>query len=125
MSMSQDYIIIVTGDTEESATTNTEGRRGWREDVQKQISGLKEVKLNSAELEKKMTDFLQVVGRIFKQAEQEAQIDQKSGKTSGMQLTEVELSVEISAEGEVKLVAGGKAAGKGSIKLKFTRLETK
>lgn len=123
--MSEDYIIIVTEDTEESATTYTEGRRGWREDVQKRVSELKEVKLNSAELEKKMTDFLQVVGRIFKQAEQQAQIDQKSGKTSGVQLTEVELSVEISAEGEVKLVAGGKAAGKGAIKLKFTRLETK
>lgn len=125
MSMSEDYIIIVTEDSEESATTNTEGRRGWREDVQKRVSGLKEVTLNSAELEKKMTEFLQVVGRIFKQAEQEAQIDQKSGKTSGMQLTEVELSVEISAEGEVKLVAGGKAAGKGAIKLKFTPLGTK
>lgn len=123
--MSEDYIIIVTEDTDESATTYTEGRRGWGEDVQKRVSELKEVKLNSAELEKKMTDFLQVVGRIFKQAEQQAQIDQKSGKTSGMQLTEVELSVEISAEGEVKLVAGGKAAGKGAIKLKFTRVETK
>jgi hypothetical protein len=29
--------------------------------------------------------------------------------------------VEISGEGEVKLVAGGKAAGKGAITPKFTR----
>ncbi|MFM6250982.1 MAG: hypothetical protein ACKPEQ_17865, partial [Dolichospermum sp.] len=101
------------------------GQRGFRENFQKQISDLKQVKLNPAELEKKMTDFLQVVGRLFKQAEQQAQIDQTSGKTSVMQLTEVELSVEISAEGEVKLIAGGKASGKGAIKLKFTRLETK
>lgn len=123
--MSQDYIWIVTEDTEESAKTTLEGQRGFRENFQKQISDLKQVKLNPAELEKKMTDFLQVVGRLFKQAEQQAQIDQTSGKTSVMQLTEVELSVEISAEGEVKLIAGGKASGKGAIKLKFTRLETK
>ncbi|MDB9454025.1 hypothetical protein PN480_12460 [Dolichospermum circinale CS-1225] len=123
--MSQDYIWIVTEDTEEPAKTTLEGQRGFRENFQKQISDLKQVKLNPAELEKKMTDFLQVVGRLFKQAEQQAQIDQTSGKTSVMQLTEVELSVEISAEGEVKLIAGGKASGKGAIKLKFTRLETK
>jgi hypothetical protein len=43
MSISEDYIIIVTEDTEESATTNTDGRRGWREEVQKRVSGLKEV----------------------------------------------------------------------------------
>ena len=123
--MSQDYMWIVTEGTEEPAKTTLEGQRSFRENFQKQISDLKQVKLNPAELEKKMTDFLQVVGRLFKQAEQQAQIDQTSGKTSVMQLTEVELSVEISAEGEVKLIAGGKASGKGAIKLKFTRLETK
>jgi hypothetical protein len=42
-----------------------------------------------------------------------------------MQLNEVELLVEISAEGEIKLVAGGKAAGKGAITLKFGRIPTK
>jgi hypothetical protein len=40
-----------------------------------------------------------------------------------MCLDEVELAVEISAEGEVKLVAGGKAAGRGAITLKFKRAE--
>lgn len=123
--MSEDYIWIVTEGAEEPAKATLEGQRGFRENFQKQLSDIKQVKLNPAELEKKMTDFLQVVGRLFKQAEQQAQIDQTSGKISVMQLTEVELSVEISAEGEVKLIAGGKASGKGAIKLKFTRLETK
>jgi hypothetical protein len=39
-----------------------------------------------------------------------------------VQLSEIELSVEIGVKGEVKLVAGGEASGKGALKLKFTRL---
>jgi len=42
-----------------------------------------------------------------------------------MKIDEVKLSVEISGGGDVKLVAGDKAAGKGVIKLKFTRSDTK
>jgi hypothetical protein len=38
-----------------------------------------------------------------------------------IQLSEIELSVEIGAKGEVKLVAGGEASAKGAIKLRFTR----
>ncbi|MDF5711051.1 MAG: hypothetical protein PUP90_26115 [Nostoc sp. S4] len=41
-----------------------------------------------------------------------------------MQLDEIELSVEISTEGEVKLIGNGaKAVSKGAIKLKFKRQE--
>ena len=76
--MSQDYIWIVTEDTEETAKTTLEGQRGFRENFQQQISDLKQVKLNPAELERKMTDFLQVVGRLFKQAEQQAQIESQN-----------------------------------------------
>ena len=64
-----------------------------------------------------MAQFLQLVGRLFKQ------VDQQIGVESGMKLDEVELSVEISGEGEVKLIAGGKATGKGAITLKFTRAD--
>ncbi len=57
-----------------------------------------------------------MVGRIFSSAEKEAK------KTSGMNLTEIELSVEIGAEGEIRLIgSGAKANGKSAIKLKFTR----
>jgi hypothetical protein len=41
-------------------------------------------------------------------------------------LDEIELSVEISGEGEIKLMGtGGKAASKGAIKLTFRRAEPK
>lgn len=47
--------------------------------------------------------------------------DQASTRT-GLQLNEVELSVDISAEGKVSLIgSGGKLGSKGGIKLKFVR----
>ena len=50
-----------------------------------------------------MAQVLHLVRRLFKQ------VDQQIGSESGMKLDEVELSVEISGEGEVKLMAGDKA----------------
>jgi hypothetical protein len=116
--MAEEYIVIVTDEAEE-VSVPVEGRRGWGEEVRKSISSLKEVKLPVSQLEQNMTQFLQLVGRLFKQ------VNQQIGSESDMKLDEVELSVEISGEGEVKLVAGGKAAGKGAIKLKFTRSDKK
>ncbi len=116
--MPEDYIVIVTDETDESSAP-IDGQRGWREEVGKRIASLKEVRLPVSQLEQNMNQFLQLVGRLFKQ------VDQQIGSESGMTLDEVELSVEISGEGEVKLVAGGKAAGKGAIKLKFKRSDAK
>jgi len=116
--MAEDYIVIVTDEATE-AFVPIEGEKGWGEEVRKRISSLKEVRLPVAQLEQNMTQFLRLIGRLFKQ------VDQEIGSESGMKLDEVELSVEISGEGEVKLVAGGKATGKGAIKLKFTRSDKK
>jgi hypothetical protein len=115
--MPEDYIVIVTDDSEEAATP-IEGRRGWGEEVRQRISNLKEVRLPVSQLEQNMAQFLQLIGRLFKQ------VDQQIGSESDMKLDEVELAVEISGEGEFKLVAGGKATGKGAIKLKFKRSDT-
>ena len=116
--MPEDYIVIVTDETDE-VSIPSDGEKGWRDEVGKRISSLKEVRLPVAQLEQNMNQFLQLVGRLFKQ------VDQQIGAESDMKLDEVELSVEISGEGEVKLVAGGKATGKGAIKLKFTRSDAK
>lgn len=112
--MPEEYLVIVTDETDETSAP-IEGQRGWREEIHKHISNVKEVRLPVAQLEQNMNQFLQLVGRLFKQ------VDQQIGSESDVTLDEVELAVEISAEGEVKLVAGGKAAGKGAIKLKFKR----
>jgi hypothetical protein len=112
--MTEEYIVIVTDEEDENAVP-TEGVRGWREEVSKRISSLRDIRLPVSQLEQNMTQFLKLVGRLFKQ------VDREIGSESGMKLDEVELSVEISSEGEVKLLAGGKVAGKGVIKLVFKR----
>ena len=72
--------------------------------------------LKVSDVEQKMSVFLGMISQIFQKAEQETK------KTVGMSLDEIELSVEIGAEGEVRLIgSGAKASSKGAIKLKFKR----
>jgi hypothetical protein len=129
--MSDEFILVDTSDDPAAgATVPSDGSRGnWGSEVQRglQAAGLK--RLSVAELEQKMGNFLQVVTRLFRQAEQQAQLEQQSQQQAGqtakarLKLDEVELAVEITAGGEIKLVAGGKAEAKGAIKLKFKRVE--
>jgi hypothetical protein len=78
------------------------------------------VQVDAEKLEQEMSRFLLVVDKVFTRAEQETQV--KSGKKSGIQLDEIELTVEINGEGQVKLLGNGvKAGGKGGIKLTFKR----
>ncbi|BCL34847.1 hypothetical protein [Nostoc sp. MS1] len=121
-------IWIVTDDTPEiSLPDGTKGgvnnKRGWREDVPTDTTsrGVGDaVKVSAETLEQNMTNFLQVVGRLFSRAEKQADTN------SGLKLEEIELSIEISGEGEVKLIGNGaKAGGKGAIKLTFKRQELK
>jgi hypothetical protein len=121
---STDSIWIVTDDTPQiSIPEGTKGgsnTRSWKEEVVKEPPSTKgdAVKVDAQTLEQNMAHFLQVVGRLFSRAEQQA--------NSKMQLEEIELSVEISGEGEVKLIGSGvKASGKGAIKLTFKRQEPK
>jgi hypothetical protein len=120
--MDSDKIWIVTSESigaPESKSSATP--KGWGEEVQQQVKQFRDKQLDASELEQKMSRFLQAVGRLFRQAEVQAQ-QQQPGQAQ-MKLDEIELSIEISGEGEIKLVAGGKAAGKGAIKLKFKRSE--
>jgi len=74
------------------------------------------VQVSVATLEANMSEFIEVVGGVF------AQADKKAEQKSGMQLDEVELSVEITGNGEVKLMGTGVDVGaKGAITLKFKR----
>lgn len=72
----------------------------------------KRVPLAARALKTQMDGLLGVVGDLFSQADQQ----------TGMQLNEVELSVEINAEGQLSLVGnGGKLGNTGGITLKFVR----
>lgn len=72
----------------------------------------KRVPVDVALLKNQMNGMLQVVNELFNQAEVQTQ----------MQLEEVELKVEINAEGQLSLVGnGGKLGNTGGITLKFSR----
>lgn len=68
--MPEDYIVIVTDEIDE-ASAPIEGQRGWSEEVRKRISSLKEIRLPVSQLEQNMNQFLQLVGRLFKQVDQQ------------------------------------------------------
>ena len=107
--MSEENILIVIDDTEYS---EIEGQRGWGE-VRRRLTRV--VTLPVEVLEQNMNNLLKVIGRLFQQ------VDQQIGQQSDLTLEEVTLQVEISGKGEVKLFAGGEAAGKGVIEMKFKR----
>lgn len=122
-----DGIWIVTDEVPQisipdGAKGGSNNTRSWGEETIRDSTGSKgvadAVKVSAQTLEQNMTHFLKVVGSLFSQAQQQAKVNSK------MQLDEIELSVEISADGEVKLIGSGvKAGSKGAIKLKFKRQE--
>ncbi len=114
--MTDDYILIVTDDTTDSLDDEPiRGQRGWGEEISQRVGNV--ARVPATLLEENMNRFLQFVGRLLKQ------VDQQIGTDSDMKLDEVELSIEISARGEIKLVAGAEA--KSAITLKFKRIESK
>lgn len=122
----EEILWVITDDVPQiSVPDGSRGGSGtggsWADEVQAETPGAKGlvrgVPVKVQELEQNMGSFLQVVQRLFRQAEQQVE------ENSGMQLDEVELSVEISGNGEIKLIAtaGVKTEAKGAIKLKFKR----
>jgi hypothetical protein len=70
------------------------------------------VQISADDLKRQIGNLVAVVGDVF---------DQSRGQ-SGLSLDQVELSIEISSEGQVSILgSGGKLEGKGGIKLSFTR----
>ncbi len=118
------FLWVVVGDEDESQSMATAKSGNIRGGVMDKLAAARRISV--VELEQKMSQFLGVVGRLFRQAEQQANLtaaQSSAGKTSHLKLDEVEMSIEITAGGEVKLIAGGKAETKGSIKLKFKRVD--
>ncbi|NJO41329.1 MAG: hypothetical protein HC865_11955 [Cyanobacteria bacterium RU_5_0] len=107
--MPEETILIVTDGTDD---IGVDGRRGWG-DVRQRLTRVAEIPISV--LEQNMNRLIQVVGRLFRQ------VDQQVGAQSNLALDEVTLQVEIGGKGEVKLFAGGEATGKGVITLKFKR----
>ncbi|MEM9265649.1 MAG: hypothetical protein AAGA46_09005 [Cyanobacteria bacterium P01_F01_bin.13] len=119
------WIVAETEETEE--TVELEGRRdgtrdmgggfGTRrtlENTLRKVAKRKRVSLDAMALKSQMNSLLAIVGDLFEQADAPA----------GLQLNEVELSVEINAEGQLSLVGnGGSLGNSGGITLTFGRPE--
>jgi hypothetical protein len=70
-------------------------------------------------LKQQVNQLVGMVAAVFDQAERQVEQQQPDRK---LQLEELELTVEVNAEGQLGILGnGGKAGGKGGIKLKFTR----
>ena len=124
-STSENTLWVVAETTEEiEETVEVEGRRSGGDrgggfgipgrvfESAQVIATRKRVPLDAKALKVQMQGMLSVVNELF---------DQTIAQT-GLQLNEVELSVEINAEGQLSLVGnGGKLGNKGGIKLKFVR----
>jgi len=119
--MTEESIWIVT-EVEPSEVEETTGAKSgtgtnpFIRNKEQAAQAIKQVKVSADKLEANMTEFLQVVGRVFQNAEKKADL------TSGLCLDEIEVSVEITGEGEFKLMGtGAKAGAKGAMKLIFKR----
>jgi hypothetical protein len=70
------------------------------------------VRIDAEDLKREIGNLLAVVGDVFDQARNE----------TGLSLEEVELSIEVSSEGQISILgSGGKIVGSGGIKLSFKR----
>jgi hypothetical protein len=70
------------------------------------------VQISADELKRQIGNLLAIVGDVFDQSRAE----------TGIVLDGVELSIEISSEGQISILgSGGKVEGKGGIKLSFKR----
>lgn len=103
---------VETGSRDGGYTGPSFGGRGDKA-IEKLLSiTRKRVPVDVVMLKNQMNGMLQVVNELFTQAEIQTQ----------MQLDEVELKVEINAEGQLSLVGnGGKLGNTGGITLKFSR----
>jgi hypothetical protein len=121
--MDRDIVWIVDEKTEEvDALETIKGSRGseWPDavggglgaSVKKSKLIKRRVPIDVVSLKAQMNNLLSVVSDIFDQA----------GQHSGMSLSEVELTVEINAQGQVSIVGDTRGQDtRGAITLKFTR----
>lgn len=119
--------LVVETDAVEEESVDVEGRRSGPDtgggfgpsraiEAVKKIGQRQRVPLDAKILKSQMNGMLAIVNDLFDQATTE----------TGLQLNEVELSVEIDAQSQVSLVGtGGKLGNTGGITLKFVRPEVK
>jgi hypothetical protein len=109
--------IIVEKTTQiDTSVTARRSKSGGFFDDEQEVTEVTEISVDAEKLKAKMSSFIKLVTVVVSES-QEA-VDKKSG----MQLEELKLIVEISGEGEFKILGtGAKAGGKGALELVFKR----
>ena len=112
---SDETIWIITGDeTAEDGSKSTTSYRNPYSKSPKSTGGA--VPIQASKLEAELSKFLSVIGGLFNRAQE--QVNQQTG----LKLDEIQLSVEISGEGDIKLLGTGVKTGtKGGITFTFKR----
>ncbi|MCG9885420.1 MAG: hypothetical protein MH825_07570 [Cyanobacteria bacterium] len=115
---SEPVLHLLVGDTEaEETTPDYGGGRGFptKDQVKTAVKSLlKPVDVPISKVRPHMDELLKVVDQLFAQT--------GDPNNLGLVLDEVELTVEINAKGQVRILGSGVEAGTmGSIKLKFKR----
>jgi hypothetical protein len=116
--MEDDVIWIVTDRLE--STNRPKGEKGTPLGLPILETGSQtRFKVKSEKLKQGVTEFLQVMGGVIREAKHNA------GDLGGMELDEIELMVEVNGEGQLSLLGnGGKAGGKGAMTLKFKMMRS-
>lgn len=127
--LSEEFISVVTYTTPSETTEYEESTRTSKGMLDDALSGtprggggasskaIGHVSISAKKLEDQMTQLLKSMGGVLSKAKERA------GELAGMELDEVELSVEINGQGEVSLmgIGGIEAGASGAVKLKFVR----
>lgn len=110
------FIVSATPtDSTSSRDSQTDTGGSFRSPPPEPAKGTKQVQIPVEQISTQMNGLLIVVDRMFAQA-------QATQQRSGLQLDEIELSVEISASGQISIIGTGlTTGGKGAITLKFKR----
>ena len=117
--MADETIWIITAENPPATNEGVRGgsnRNPWSSptNVIKKTAQLSRVSVHKLETE--LSKFLQIIGGLFNRAQEQA------NQQTGLKLDEIELSVEITGEGEIKLLGTGISTGTtGGIKLKFKK----
>jgi hypothetical protein len=119
--MSDETIWIITADDNPITPVDNDARGGnvysnpWEKTAPTSNQGSQ---VSAQKLEGELSKFLRIIGRVFNHVEVEVK------EQTGFKLDEIELTVEITAEGEIKLLGTGvKTSSKGRLTFKFKRGE--
>jgi hypothetical protein len=115
--MADDYIWIVTDAAPDGGRDGAISYNPYTDDVPRTTTVNRAgIPVSAAKLEQGMADFLQTMGRVVQNAQQRAT------ELGGMELDEIELSVEVNGEGQLSLLGSGtKVGGSGAMTLRFKR----